>query len=382
MANTLFEYYQGQNQALPSLSERGKLYETQGLGSASTYQGSAQQNTSLLNALQGAKSGSMNVLDLGKSPNVDGLPNEGTDKSGAIINGLGAMAEADKLANEKKQADALAQQKLDLDRFNNMGMLQGTSDASKTYTQSIEDLKGLQTKETEKTQALGEAYKSSGVENYQKRLDELNLQSAQLQGSYLQGITNTEGKVIPMNFITGQQAQQYKQYATKAATVALEQQALQGNITNAKAIAKEMVDLKYGDIEKQITNQKDLIGIYYDQFTADEKKRADARLYALGQEENRAAQAKADEESKQNTYIEAINSGITDKKVLDNILNASSPEAALKIAGPYIGKTKQELNNLDIAYKQAQIKNIQSDDSLLFANRNLEDSDFCEINKL
>ena len=49
MANTLYEFYTGQGQSLPSVQERAKIYESSGLGSG--YVGSAGQNTALLNAL-------------------------------------------------------------------------------------------------------------------------------------------------------------------------------------------------------------------------------------------------------------------------------------------------------------------------------------------
>ena len=52
MAQTLFEYYQQQGQALPSFEERAGVYEQKGLGSAGSYAGSAEQNTRLLQGLQ------------------------------------------------------------------------------------------------------------------------------------------------------------------------------------------------------------------------------------------------------------------------------------------------------------------------------------------
>ena len=54
MANTLYEYYTQQGKALPSVSERSKLYGQYGLGSG--YSGTAQQNTSLLARLKGGQS--------------------------------------------------------------------------------------------------------------------------------------------------------------------------------------------------------------------------------------------------------------------------------------------------------------------------------------
>lgn len=53
-ATNLNEYYTGKGQALPSLQERAKTYETSGLGKATDYQGTAQQNTSLLGKLTAA----------------------------------------------------------------------------------------------------------------------------------------------------------------------------------------------------------------------------------------------------------------------------------------------------------------------------------------
>ena len=51
LPTTLYNYYQGLGQALPSLQQRGQLYQQYGLGSATGYGGSAEQNTSLLNSL-------------------------------------------------------------------------------------------------------------------------------------------------------------------------------------------------------------------------------------------------------------------------------------------------------------------------------------------
>ena len=51
-ASTLGQYYQGLGQGLPSPQERAILYEQAGLGSASSYQRSAPQNTALLEYLQ------------------------------------------------------------------------------------------------------------------------------------------------------------------------------------------------------------------------------------------------------------------------------------------------------------------------------------------
>jgi hypothetical protein len=52
---TLYDYYTSLGQSLPSISTRAQLYQQAGLGSATSYAGTAAQNTSLLNYLQQAK---------------------------------------------------------------------------------------------------------------------------------------------------------------------------------------------------------------------------------------------------------------------------------------------------------------------------------------
>jgi len=51
-ATNLSDYYSAWSKNLPSLNERAKIYECLGLGSASSYTGSSQQNTQLLNAFK------------------------------------------------------------------------------------------------------------------------------------------------------------------------------------------------------------------------------------------------------------------------------------------------------------------------------------------
>lgn len=53
-ATTLFDYYKAQGQSLPSVQERSVLYEQLGLGQATYYTGTAEQNIKLLAAVQGA----------------------------------------------------------------------------------------------------------------------------------------------------------------------------------------------------------------------------------------------------------------------------------------------------------------------------------------
>lgn len=58
MANTLYEHFTAQGKPLPSVAERSGDFAKYGLGKAEDYKGTAEQNTALLKAFQGATGGS------------------------------------------------------------------------------------------------------------------------------------------------------------------------------------------------------------------------------------------------------------------------------------------------------------------------------------
>jgi hypothetical protein len=86
MANTLYEYYTGKGEKLPSVSDRKKIAEQYGI---SDYSGSVDQNNKLLQSLKGGSSngGSSNsgavVIDpvSGRPQQNGGTPNKGKDTS-------------------------------------------------------------------------------------------------------------------------------------------------------------------------------------------------------------------------------------------------------------------------------------------------------------
>ena len=324
-------------------------------GSAITDTDKANFNYGLGSSWQSYLSPSVNYNDLGKTPSPTvGTQIQPNTTADSVMAGLNAGQQA-------QQAQLTAQQQQiqnDLQVYKDIQMLQGVNKAETAYGQATQGLMDLRTKEQEKSQALAEAYKSGGVQEYQKKLDELNQQAAQLSGSYLQGLTNVEGKVMPMRFITGQQAQMQKQYATQASAVALQQQALQGNIENAKSIAKEMVDLEYGDIEAQIANQKEIIDLNYANLTREDKKRADEQKYLLDQQQARIDEEKATKKEIQNVAITLASYGVN-PDIVNKVMNSQDMEEAIALAGTNLqspeAKAKLESIRLDQILTKAQI---------------------------
>ena len=67
-ATNLSEYYQAWGKSLPSLSTRAGIYQALGLGSSSSYSGTAAQNTTLLNALKSRQIAPMSAAELSSTP--------------------------------------------------------------------------------------------------------------------------------------------------------------------------------------------------------------------------------------------------------------------------------------------------------------------------
>src|SRR3990167_8851956 len=84
MAKTLYEYYSSKGQALPSVSERAKVFESQGLGTATMYKGTTEQNTALLNKLSFAP-----VSTIATTATPLTIPTTFTTPSGAVVGANG-----------------------------------------------------------------------------------------------------------------------------------------------------------------------------------------------------------------------------------------------------------------------------------------------------
>ena len=75
-ATNLWQYYRDWGKSLPSISARGEIYQALGLGSASSYYGTAGQNTTLLNALKSRQIAPMSAGEIGgatQSPTVSSI---------------------------------------------------------------------------------------------------------------------------------------------------------------------------------------------------------------------------------------------------------------------------------------------------------------------
>ncbi len=225
-----------------------------------------------------------------------------------------------------------------------------------TQQSLIDSISQLSGQDVGRGQAQLQAEQAAGLPQQKTQLAQINAQLLQkvaeatkTSASYdqiVQQLENQQG--IPMSIITGQQAQQRKlqlaENTTNAANIGLLQayaQGLAGNIQAAQDSVNRAIDLKYADIESQITaKQNQLIAI---QPLLDKQERIQAA--ALQQQYNDQQQAIADKKAQdqiiQNMAIQAAQNG-ADSATLKAIGSAANPVAA---AVNYAQFAKQQ-NNL------------------------------------
>lgn len=265
---------------------------------------------------------------LGNTPTPDVPAPNPANPAGSFMSGL-AGANAQNQAQLTEQQQRLQEsQKL----MKDAQMLQGVNPDQTAYDQRMTQLEEAY----KGTMGKGEAYKQqleqSGVSGAEKQLADLNILMAQQQASFQQGMLDTEGKVIPMRFITGQQAQMQKQYAITAGNTAMMAQALQGNISMAKQTAMDTVNLEYADREAELDMQKQMLELNYDKLTRSEKRRADELNFMLDQETKRLEEEKIEKQSKYDLAISALENG-ADQATVSKIINSKDLGSAIMAMG-------------------------------------------------
>jgi hypothetical protein len=160
-----------------------------------------------------------------------------------------------------------------------------STQASNQNQEYINTLKGLLTKQENKTYDLNTAMETAGVNRIAQEQRDLEGQIATKMASLNAGLTNIEGKAIPMEFITGQQAEMKRQAGAELSVLQARQAVLQGNLANAKDAAERAVNLIYGPDEQRIKNLQTFISLNKDTMDAEEKKQAVILEQSLKQQE-------------------------------------------------------------------------------------------------
>lgn len=227
---------------------------------------------------------------------------------------------------------------------------QAAVEATKTATQKqdesllsgmLKDLGSLAGKsayeEEQRKLKMGE-----GEQNLNTQLTKSKNRIESLQAEKQKVLTDIEGKPITLSSIAGQQAQTIAKYNSEILMETALANGLMNNITLAESQIKQAVDAKYAPIEEAISIAKAQREAIAGTLTKDEKIQSDALDAADKAKLQAIADKKTEETNIKNIMLEAMKAGITDKNILDKIVNSKSLTEAMGVLGDNIPKNADE----------------------------------------
>ena len=340
-ATNLYDFYQGK---LPSLQERSTIYQTAGLGSANTYSGTAEQNTSLLGYLQ-------------KTPTTGGTPNinSETTKPQTLIdttapaqtsNGVGTTLP---LAETTTDTADTSTTKLTGESARIQGMVEEI-----LKNQNI--AAGRTTYQEQQEQAAG----IPGLTTLARDLSN-QLKQAQQEAAIIYADPNQSGQSrgISQAQADREKNEALRQNSIKSNLINAQFQIAQGNLQSAQDSADRATNLKYAPIEASIKAAKENLDLIINspEYTTQEKAQARAEQAKQDAKQAKVEKEKQAEQNKNTTLInwqgKYRDAGIT--------MNDSIEVANEKIQNSLTYKAEVASLSSETAYKNMQIRKLQSE---------------------
>lgn len=368
-----------------SFSSRSKLAQQYGI---SGYQGTATQNTQLLNILRGSPTatlttptgtkqtvavGSQQANDLLKSGANITPPVDTSKVSSSVLSPTTQTNLPEQPAQiATAQADtARASIAEDIKAYEKLLTPQET-ETSKAYEKLLQELQTESDTLTGRGTAQLAAEEARGIPGMQQAIGntvtELNKKMAEidaLTSAYNSENTKLEGMNILSSGIAGKKGQLYRQYVaqknlltSEAGIVQAQLLGMQGNLASAQEAANRAVDLQYADRESSYNAKLERLNLLLPQLEKEEKRYADALSLVLEQQKADLETEKQEKKDILSVHLEAIKNGVTDASILNRIRNAKNVGEAQQILGENI---PQQTTSLDDVYKSLQIQKLQQE---------------------
>ena len=322
---TLYEYYQSQGQALPSVSARAPLYAQ--AGGQGTYTGTASQNTQLLNYLVGQNNASTanttTVSNAANAANIGGAPIQTVTPPTTpnYANELASLITANTATiNSANEAVTKAE---------------AARDANQTQFQ---DLIGKLTGETTDRIAAEDA---QGLPQMNKDLQDLITLGQTQTTKYLQAFNDAAQQTVPLGVVDTQQNELSRQHAFDAMLTNSLISAKQGNIATAQAQVDRAIEIKYGPIKQQIQNLQMMLELNYKDLSRADQKLADARSNELNLKLKQIDYMQQQDQAKQELALKAIGNNAP-TSVIQAIQGANTLADAIKAGGQYLATSQND----------------------------------------
>jgi hypothetical protein len=269
MAKTLWEYYSGKGQKIPSIQDRSKMFEQYGLGSGVSYRGTAKQNTDLLNKLQAptpepkpvqpAPTATNNPAQVTNVNNVSSTPATNKPSIPNQIDVYGQKAPSNvSLLNQYRE-------KLGLDT--------ALKNIQAGQTKLLDSIRNA----PKKYDIYKQEMENRGIDKLKLTLDSLDTRLAGMEnaiygaeGDIRKGITESGGMVTE-DKVQRLVASESKPLIESYRKLLNERNRLADKISGAETSAKEMAGIQYEDVmrplsiaEKELTIQKDQYSVLGD----------------------------------------------------------------------------------------------------------------------
>lgn len=223
------------------------------------------------------------------------------------------------------------------------------SGAKTAYDTTSTDLGNLYNQDTGRGQAQLDAEAAAGLPGMNQGLLNINndilTKSAEYDKINSDYEAGASSKGITTTVLMGHEAAVQRQRASDIGLLTARAQAMQGNITLAQNTANRSVDLKYQDIESQITAKQKQLDLLKPTLDKEETKKANAVQYALDQQKTKVADDKQTEKDINGIRLTLANKGV-DPSIIDG---ATSLQDAITKAG----KSLADNNNQILTLKNA-----------------------------
>ncbi len=201
--------------------------------------------------------------------------------------------------------------------------------------------------------------------------NDLNQVNTQIKLLQAKSIANQEAAMRSgetLGFASREQQNVARTDAIEALKLSAIAEGIRGNITLAETHAKNAVDAKYAEIDKQIEDMKTNIYNNYDSFSPAEKKKADNALLRIDANDAFVKSQKEEDKAIQSIAIKLAEFGV-DTGTVQKVMNAGSVNDAIALAGSKMQDPKAKLElekiKLDMALTKEDIKYKQKATSLL-----------------
>jgi len=193
-----------------------------------------------------------------------------------------------------------------------------------------------------------------GVNENNKKLDDINAQIASWNTAFNKASVDNEGRSVMTSMIGGQESLIRRQQAVEVGALTGMAQVLQGNISRAYQIVEKTMKMKYDPIRNQIDAEKAQLDMTYNDLSRADQKKADAQKTLLDERSRLLSKQEKTETEVNNIAIASLDNG-ADINTVNAIRNSKSMGEAIANSNNFLSGEKKIIADYMSKYADAGI---------------------------